>query len=187
MSDRMPAETSRYEIRPETPADRDAVHDVVRDAFGQTPEAVLVDRLRASAHPQVSLVAESDGRIAGHIFFSPVALRESDALAAGQLAPLSVSPKHQRVGVGSALVRAGLEACRGLGWCAVFLVGDPDYYGRFGFEMAAPRGFSLAGPHGEFLQVAALRAGALDGHSGEIRLHPSFDDLEADPEASAPQ
>src|SRR5262249_47306005 len=89
-----------------------AVH---RAGFGQPNEATLVDRLRASAHPQVSLVARLAERVIGHIFFSPVELAGAPDLLAMGLAPVGIVPEWQRSGVGGGLVRAGLDACRALG------------------------------------------------------------------------
>ena len=100
-------------IRPETPADHDAVNRVHRQAFGQLDEADLVEQLRRDAHPHVSLVAEVDGTVVGHIFFSPVELPSPErSVSAMGLAPMAVLPEWQRQGIGAQLVREGLAACR---------------------------------------------------------------------------
>jgi putative acetyltransferase len=168
-------------IRDEEPGDVDRTFRVVESAFGRRLEADLVDALRRSARPQLSLVAERDGLVVGHVFFSPVTL-ESDrpAAAAAQLSPVAVLPDYQRQGVGTALIRAGLQRCAAIGWAAVFLVGNPAYYGRFGFALAAPFGFSYPGPHDPFLQVLELRPGALSGATGRIRTHPAFAEVGAE-------
>lgn len=169
---------SVFHVRPETTRDQAAVFQVERSAFGQPVQARLVDALRRNAEPRISLVAEKDGAVVGHIFFSPVSFDDPHAPRACQLSPLAVLPEVQRTGIGAAIVRAGLEACAATGWTAVFLLGDPRYYSRFGFEMAGNRGLVHSGTDGEFLQVLELEAGSLAGVSGEVRFHPVFDDFE---------
>lgn len=166
-------------IREETPADHLQVDRIQEAAFGRSAEAELVRTLRASARPGLSLVAELEGELVGHVFFSPVRIEGPAAspLAAG-LAPLAVAPEQQRRGAGSALVRAGLEACVALEWRAVFLLGDPAYYARFGFELAAPRGLryeSEAFDPG--FQLVELEPGALSGCTGWVRYHEAFANL----------
>ena len=95
-------------IRPEKPGDHAGVRAVNVAAFETPAEADLVDALRAQAWPLVSLVADEDGAIVGHIMFSPVTLPGHPALALMGLAPMAVTPARQRAGIGSALVRAGL-------------------------------------------------------------------------------
>lgn len=165
-------------IRPETKHDQRAVFEVERAAFGQSVQAHLVDALRRASEPHVSLVAEQNGDIVGHVFFSPVSIDHPSAPRACQLSPLAVHPDAQRLGIGSALVRAGLGACSPVGWTAVFLLGDPRYYARFGFEMAESRGLVHSGTDGEFLQVLDLEAGSLRGVVGEVRFDPVFDQFE---------
>lgn len=168
-------------VRAESAADMDATFSVVASAFGRRLEADLVDALRRSASPQLSLVAEAHGAVIGHVFFSPITI-ESDRPAppVAQLSPVAVLPDHQRQGVGSALIRAGLSRCRAMGWSAVFLVGNPAYYSRFGFQLAGPSGFSYPGPHDRYLQLLELRTGGLAGVSGRIRLHPAFAEVDAE-------
>jgi putative acetyltransferase len=125
--------------RPERPADMLAIRSVVSAAFPDSGEAGLVDALRLAARPFVSLVAELDGEVVGHIALTPVAfdpMSSRDRLALG-LAPLSVAPAHQRHGVGTALVEAAVAESRELGADVVVVLGDPAYYARFGFEPAS--------------------------------------------------
>ena len=166
-------------IRAETPADHARVFAVQRAAFGQDDEAELVVALRAEAHPQLSLVAELDGRVVGHAFFSPVSARPPDLLPpACGFAPLGVHPDQQARGVGSALVRAGLAGCAELGWQAVFLVGNPAYYGRFGFVPASRFGLRYGVEALEpAFQARELRPGALRACRGRVRYHPAFERL----------
>src|SRR5690606_36552324 len=124
-------------IRAEEERDRAAVRAIVEQEFDTGAEADLVDALRAQASPLVSLVAEDyDGQVIGHGMFSPVTLDSDPDLRMMGLAPLAVVPSHQGRGVGSAIVRTGLERCRELGFAAVVVLGHPRYYSRFGFSRA---------------------------------------------------
>ena len=113
-------------LRPEGQADQAAVNDINVAAFGREAEARLVAMLREQARPLVSLVAEDAGAVIGHIMFSPVSLGGFARLMMG-LAPMAVAPAHERRGIGSALVRAGLERCREIGAAAVVVLGHPDF------------------------------------------------------------
>jgi putative acetyltransferase len=167
-----------FEIREETREDGGAVFDVEEAAFGQSAQAHLVDALRRASDPQISLVAEQDGRIVGHIFFSPVSFEDLSLSHGCQLSPLAVVPGLQRTGIGSALIRKGLTACSSIGWTAVFLLGDPRYYSRFGFEMAANRELVHSGQDGEYLQYLETESDALRAVTGEVRFHPVFEAFE---------
>jgi putative acetyltransferase len=125
-------------IRREVPGDRVSVFAVNSAAFGQEDEARLVDALRDGGFSRISLVAEIDGRLVGHILFSEMSVVGTDGtIAALALAPMAVVPEFQRHGIGSALVRRGLELCRELPHRAVIVLGHPHYYPRFGFSAAA--------------------------------------------------
>lgn len=167
-------------IRPERPEDRDAIHRVLAAAFPTAAEADLVDRLRKVVSARISLVAEVDGDIVGHILFTPVTLRDGLALErAVGLAPMGVAPAYQRQGIGSNLVISGLDACLHSRASLVFVVGHPDFYPRFGFEPAAPRGFHYIDEGFDpYLFVAELEEGALAARQGWIEYHPEFDRLE---------
>jgi putative acetyltransferase len=156
------------EIRDERQSDWTAVHYVVSSAFGQSGEAELVEQLRAAGVAIVSLVAEEDGQIVGHVLLSKMEAPFS-ALA---LAPVSVHPARQRSGIGSALVASALAHASNEGWAAVFVLGDPDYYERFGFDQEAAAGFTspYAGPN---LMVLKLSP-SLTARTGELRHAPAF-------------
>jgi putative acetyltransferase len=121
-------------IRPETSADHEVLRHVHRLAFGQDVEARLVDALRDGGFVRASLVAEKDEQVVGHVLFSdlPIATdaRPVPALA---LAPMAVLPAFQNQGIGSALVRRGLEVCKEQGHRIVVVLGQPHFYQRFGF------------------------------------------------------
>ena len=130
------------EVRPETPADVEAIRRVNAAAFGRPDEGRVVDALREHAALCVSLVAVEGGRVSGHIAFSLATLGEAAAGAPSRLSgPMAVMPDRQRLGIGSALhVRAGLDACRRLGHNVVVVLGHPAFYPRFGFVTARPLG-----------------------------------------------
>ena len=166
-------------IRAERESDREAVHAVNTAAFETRAEADLVDRLRRQADPVVSLVAETDGEVVGHIFFSPVTLDAFPELKWMGLAPMAVAPAHQRTGIGSALVRGGLDRCSESGVSAVVVLGHPEYYPRFGF--APSSGFGIGSEYDvpdEVFMVKELHHGALEGVTGTVKYHPAFGELE---------
>lgn len=161
------------EIRPETPADRDAVYVLNTAAFGQPDEADLVDRLRQRADPYLALVAEADGEIVGHIAFTPVTVEGAEGVVG--LAPMAVAPDWQREGIGSVLVREGLRVCAEAGVTAVVVLGHPAYYPRFGFVPAHTVGLrDDYGAPPEAFMALELVPGALTEASGTVRYHDAF-------------
>ena len=165
-------------VRAEQDKDRAAVHAVYVAAFETPSEANLVDALREQAQPVVSLVAEEDGAIAGHTMFSPVSLLGHPGLKVMGLAPMAVAPKHQRKGTGSALVRAGLEQCRQLGFVAVVVLGHAGYYPRFGFLPSTHFGIGCEYdvPEDVFMAME-LQPAALRGITGTVKYHAAFGDV----------
>jgi putative acetyltransferase len=168
-------------VRRERPEEGPAIGRVLRAAFGGEGEARLVEALRAHPAflPDLSLVAVEDEEVVGHVLFSRVKVIESArARPALALAPLAVRPDRQGRGIGSALVREGLEAARGSGHLAVIVLGHPAYYPRFGFVPAVPLGIRppfAASP--EAFQVLGLRPGALEGLRGLVEYPPPFAEL----------
>lgn len=167
---------SALSVRPEGPEDHAAVREIQRLAFGRPNEAELVDALRAVADPQISLVAEQDARVLGHVFFSPVCIRGGATRGAAiALGPIGVLPERQNQGVGSRLVRAGLDACLAIGQRVVFVLGHRRYYPRFGFAPAVSRGLrSEYSVPDEAFMVVELEPGALVGLSGVVSYLPEF-------------
>lgn len=163
-------------IRPEEPSDMAAIRFVNEQAFGGSGEANAIDALRARGAATLSLVAVIDNRVVGHLFFTPAVIESPDrSWAAIGLAPLAVLPEYQRRGIGSALMDAGLEECRRLGWERVIVLGHPDYYPRFGFERASRYAvrFEFEAPD-EACMILALQPGALDGVSGVAKYQPEW-------------
>ena len=132
-------------IREEQLHERETIHEVVARAFGREAEAELVDQLRANGGSVVSLVAIDHSSIIGHVMLS---IMKAPFQALG-LAPVSVRPDRQVSGIGSSLVREALARAKLRGWDAVFVLGDPRFYRRFGFSSEQARGFTsaYAGPH----------------------------------------
>jgi putative acetyltransferase len=164
----------RMQIRPEAPNDAPAIAALNREAFDGDYEADLIERLRLDGLIAASLVAVDGGSIVGHILFSqlPVAL-DGRSIRSVSLAPMCVHSARQRQGIGSALVRAGLDAVRKAGYQAVFVIGHIGYYPRFGFssELAA----KLASPFpGDGFMAFELVPGALQGASGRVVYPAAF-------------
>ena len=165
-------------IRPEKKCDWDAVHAVNVSAFESPSEANLVDALREQAQLVVSMVAEENGEVIGHIMFSPVSLSGCPNLKIMGLAPMAVAPKHQQKGVGSALVKTGLEQCRQLGFDAVVVLGHPAYYPRFGFVPSSRFGIDSEYdvPEEAFMAIE-LKPESLNGMTGRVKYHVAFSNV----------
>jgi putative acetyltransferase len=162
-------------IRPEKGRDFEAVDALNDAAFGTPVESGIVRALRVEGAALVSLVAEQEGTVVGHIAFSPVTLASDEDLLLVGLGPMAVLPGCQGSGIGSALVRDGLERCRILGTCAVFVVGYPAFYARFGFVSADRFGIGCEYdvPKEVFLALE-LVPGCLAGRHGTVRYHRAF-------------
>jgi putative acetyltransferase len=162
-------------IRREAPSDVDDVREVNVQAFGGPVEARIVDALRASPGA-ISLVAVAGDRVVGHIFFTPVSLDADRPLVrVAGLGPMAVRPAFQRAGVGSALVRRGIEECRRHGYAAVVVLGHRRFYPRFGFRPAGAWGLVCEYPvPPEAFMAIELDPGSLDGRSGRVRYSPEF-------------
>jgi putative acetyltransferase len=160
-------------IRPELPSDIETIHHLTEEAFSRTSytsgtEQHIIDALRQAGALTLSLVAEVDGQVVGHIAFSPVTVSGGSTGWYG-LGPVAVKPEFQGQGIGSALVQSGLAALREQGARGCVLVGDPAFYGRFGFSNdpaltfeGVPQEYFLALPFGE--QPAR----------GDVKYHPAF-------------
>jgi len=168
---------TEVQIRRETLADVDAIRGVNVEAFGRDAEADLIDRLRLERRVVASLVAEDRTYVVGHILFSRIEIVGRDRVVpAVALAPMAVVPARHREGIGSALVHAGLDACRAVGERICIVVGHLAYYPRFGFSasLAAPLTSPYSGPA---CMAIELEPGALDGVRGEIMYPAAFSKL----------
>src|SRR5687767_4733673 len=162
------------QIRPERVEDTTAVRRVLEAAFPTAAEADLVERLRRGSKSVIALAAENEGEVVGHIVFSPLALEPLAGAIGLGLGPIAVLPDYEKHGVGRRLVQNGLAACHSWGAGFVTVLGDPEYYGRFGFEPASEHGLLNefgAGPH---FMVFPLKKNGLPPRGTLIRYAPEF-------------
>lgn len=165
-------------LRPETSNDYQDISRVNDLAFGQKNEGVIIQSLRKNKIfvPELSIVAEKDGMIIGHILFFPVQIKSKDKSHKSiSLAPMAVVPEYQNQGIGSKLVRYGLEKCREKGYQSVIVLGHPKYYPRFGFEKASKCGIipPFEAPDEAFMAVELVQGG-LQGISGVVEYPEEY-------------
>jgi predicted N-acetyltransferase YhbS len=162
-------------VRPETASDHEVIRHVNRLAFGRDEEAGIVDALRACGYARVSLVAEVENTVVGHILFSDLPILSTDGtVSALALAPMAIRPEYQRQGIGTALVRHGMDVCRDQGHRIVVVLVHPHFYPRFGFsaKLAEPLSSPFSGR--ESWMALELVPGALNGIAGWVRYSPPF-------------
>ncbi|MBB5390062.1 MULTISPECIES: GNAT family N-acetyltransferase [unclassified Herbaspirillum] len=170
-------------IRPEEHSDIGAIRDVTEAAFRHAAysshtEHWIVDALRRSNQLSISLVAELDGNIVGHVAISPVSIAAGVAGVTGVagwygLGPISILPGHQGKGIGSALMREALSELKASNAQGCVVLGDPNYYGRFGFRVH--EGLFYPGVPPEYFQALALNGGM---PTGEVAYHDAFNATE---------
>jgi len=166
-------------ISEETQKDYDAVRTVHDQAFGQPDEGRIVDTLRESCDEILSLVAISDNRVIGHIFFSPVTIETPTGPVTGMgLAPMAVLPEFQKQGVGTMLVHEGLRILNERAYPFVVVLGHAKYYPRFGFERASKYGLQCQwkGVPDEAFMALILDEPAMNGVTGIAGYRPEFDE-----------
>lgn len=168
-------------IRPETDEDATRITEINDRAFGQEDEGILVQRLRRTDafDPGLSLVAEVDGTVNGHILFYPVVIESrAGAHQTLALAPMAVIPELQNKGVGSALVTEGIEAARRQGHRSVIVLGHAEYYPRFGFRPASRWDIKtpFEAPDEAFLALE-LVPGELSDKHGTVKYPAEFEDV----------
>ena len=162
-----------FQIRPETPADGEAIAAVTRSAFLNAPhtdhnEEFIVAGLRAAGALSLSHVAEVHGRVVGHVALSPVSISDGSTGWFG-LGPISVLPEFQKQGLGAALMQTALQQLAQLGAAGCVLLGDPGYYRRFGFENSAALVLRDVPP--EYFMALAFKGTV---PSGVVTYHPAF-------------
>ncbi|HEY2659399.1 MAG TPA: N-acetyltransferase [Caulobacteraceae bacterium] len=160
-------------VRAETPADWPLIRAVQEAAFPGPGEAALIDQLRVDGALRLSLVAVEGDEVIGHAAFSQM---QAPFRALG-LGPVGVRPDRQGTGAGTQLVKAGLEQAEAQGWQGAFVLGDPRYYGRFGFQVGQAAGFQCryAGPH---FMAMALGSETLPVSTGDLAYPAAFDALD---------
>ncbi|HUQ72359.1 MAG TPA: N-acetyltransferase [Planctomycetaceae bacterium] len=163
---------SRITIRDEQPGDEAGIRRVHQAAFPTELEGQLIDDLRRAGRLTSSWVAKYDDDIVGHIAFSPVTVGDNQRGLG--LAPLAVRPERQRQGIGGALIRAGVAACRHRDAGFIVVLGDPAYYGRFGFQPASQ--WQLADEYGggDAFQALELIPGSIPAAGGLVRYSSEF-------------
>lgn len=163
-------------IRPETPLDERAIAQIHILAFSRDNEALLVDKIRASDRyiPQLSLVAETDGMLIGHILFSYIDLIAEDKLSVLALAPMAVRSGFQKKGIGSKLVRTGLDIAEAMKAPLVVVLGHPWFYPRFGFESAKQHHIESPFPVPEEAFMVKLLKNYQPHYKGKIVYPPAF-------------
>lgn len=173
-------------IRLSNDADREAINDVQISAFGDEEGPVIAELVEGllddrTARPLLSLVAEQDGQLVGHVLFTAVNVEPGNTDVSAQiLAPLAVSKEHQGGGVGGALVRDGLRRLADGGVQLVFVLGHPGYYPRFGFRPAGALGLDAPYPippkNADAWMVTQLQRGVLGKVRGKIRCAAVLDE-----------
>jgi putative acetyltransferase len=174
------AETVIY-IRPAQPQDAPGIRRLLQAAFQADEEADLVEALRQAKHAALELVVEDAGQIIGQVLFSPISVQGApiDKAGAVALAPMAIQPGFQRRGIGTTLLRDALHNLTQQGKSYVVVLGDPEYYARFGFYPAGEHGLSceFRAPPGAF-QILALQP-SFRFPSGVVRFSPAFDRFKA--------
>ncbi len=167
---------NEIEIRAESVGDIEAVRRMNVLAFGREDEARIVDRMRERGVALISLVAVMDDQVVGHALFSPVDVVGETAVSPSiALGPIAVLPEMQKQGIRGKLIQAGLKACRDAGHGAVFVLGHPTYYPRFGFRPTKPHGISCEFPvPDEVFMVVELVPGSLENVQGTVTYQPEF-------------
>ncbi len=166
-------------IREEIFQDIDVIRTINEKAFGQSQEENIIDRLRANCEGLLSLVALQDEKIIGHILFSPVTIEDHHGILKGVgLAPMAVLPEFQRQGIGSKLIKSGIEILKTSGCLFVIVLGHPEYYPQFGFEPASHYGIrsQWEGVPDNAFMILWLNKSRINDMSGIAKYRDEFDE-----------
>jgi len=166
-------------IREETSTDFKGVWELNAAAFETEVEANLVNLLRESGISYISLVAEQNEKMIGHILFTPVVLEgDNSGIKLAGLAPMAVIPNLQKLGIGSRLVAEGIKHCKSMGFDAIVVLGHPEYYPRFGFVPSV--NYNIVSEYDvpdEAFMILELNKGCLKGKQGKIKYHKAFSNV----------
>lgn len=164
-------------FRKEVKEDYKQVYEINKLAFGQDKESILIEKIRKGPNfvPELSLVAEKDNEIVGHILFSKMKIVGEIEYETLMLAPLAVIPELQKQGIGGKLVKKGIEKAIELGFDSIIVVGHKDYYPRFGFQKASKWGIKcpFEVPDGAFMAIE-LTEKALENKAGVVQFPEEF-------------
>ncbi len=163
-------------VRPQTEVDLPAVYELNISAFETNAEAELVESLRCNVSNHISLVAETTKRVVGHIMFTPVELVGCPSAYIMGLAPMAVKDEFRNQGIGSALVKSGIEACAEIKTGGLVVLGHPNYYPKFGFEVASM--FDLSCEYDvpeEVFMAMEIKPNYFANKSGVIKYHEAFE------------
>ena len=167
-------------IRFEKPEDIAFIHSVNEQAFGRVSEAKLIDTLRLACTDRLSLVADDNGSIIGHLMFTPVVVTDGKQKTEGMgLAPMAVLPSRQRQGIGTQLVDSGLQILKEKGCPFVIVLGHPEYYPRFGFQAASGCNIRTQwdGVPDEAFMILFMDHEAMKNVSGVATFRDEFNDV----------
>jgi len=172
---------SSVKIEVEQPEDIEAIHEINERAFGRSGEADVIDQLRQTSPVFLSYVARMEGRMVGHVLFTPANIVQEDdwTISGLGLAPLAVAPEYQGLGIGSALCREGLKRISMEDFPFVIVLGHPGYYPRFGFEPANLYGITCSYhdvPEDCFM-IRILNPQKMVGVSGVAYYRQEFDSV----------
>jgi len=175
----MPVNTREHiYVREENSSDVKTIWDINSEAFETDDEAKLVNALRDSGCTFISLVAEENNDVIGHILFTPVKLSSGVQVKILGLAPMAVLTQYQNTGIGSKLVERGLGNCKSHGFDAVVVLGHPDFYPKFGFVPSVEYGIkSEYEVPDEVFMILELVPGSLINCKGIIKYHEVFNEL----------
>lgn len=168
-------------IRKEEEKDYKQVYEVNKLAFQQENESILIEKIRKGENfiPDLSLVAEIDNRIVGHILFSKIKIVGDSIFKSIALAPMAVIPAFQKQGVGSELIKKGMAKAKELGFDSIIVLGHKDYYPKFGFERASKWNIKcpFEVPEEAFMAIE-LTEKAFEGKAGTVKYPDEFMEVE---------
>jgi len=164
--------TSTVKVRNESPSDAAIVYDVIRAAFGREDEARLVQTLHKNGNSAVAVMGVLDDKVVAHCVLAKL-VSPKDCLGLG---PVSVLPEYQNQGIGKRIIGKTLRQAQASGWNGVFVLGDPDYYERFGFSYEMASTFPAPFPR-EYFMAKELRPDSLRGRCEPVEYPPAYHEL----------